>query len=979
MAGGGFRLASGGLIDRARPLRFRFEGREHVGFEGDTLASALLASGERVLGRSFKYHRPRGLLAAGVEEPNVLVQLERGAATRPNLRATEIALYDGLSARAVNCWPSARFDLGAVSNLFARFLPAGFYYKTFLWPASFWQHVYEPLIRRAAGLGRAPRAADTGRYGNRHAHCDLLVVGGGPAGLAAALAAARAGARVILAEQDRRLGGRLLWDPAEIDGLDGRAWAVEAEAALRAFPEVRVLPATTAIGSFDHDFLVLREELGAPSEPATRLWQVRARGVVLATGAIERPLVFAGNDRPGAMLSQAVRCYLGRYAAAPGLRTAIFTNNDDAYRTAEQLHAAGRAVAALVDTRADVPAGLAARMQALAIPHHPGAAIVATHGRPALAAVTLRGTDGRARRIRCDALAVSGGFNPDVHLFTQAGGRLAFDGARGMFVPAGPHGAVAAVGGAAGTLDLHAALAEAHRSGAAAAERVGFHAPSEPPRAAPAAPLSIAPVWRIDGEGQKAFVDFQNDVSAADITLAAQENFVSVEHLKRYTTLGMAADQGKTSSVNALAILGELTGRAPAEVGTTRHRYPFVATAFGTIAAGMRGDLLRPLRTLPLAGWHAAHGAKFEEYGGWTRPARYGRPGETAHDSEQRECLAVRRSVGIFDASPLGKIEVKGPDAATFLDRIYANRMSTLAIGRIRYGLMLSETGGIADDGVAARLGEDHFLVGTTSGNAARIAAAMEEWLQCEWRGLRVAIAPVTTAWGVVNIAGPQARALLLRLGAGFDAGAQAFPHMAVRSGEVAGIAARVLRVSFTGELSYEIAVPADRTRELWEAAMALGMDLGIAPVGLDAWMILRTEKGYLHLGSETDGETAPQDVGWGHVLAREDDFIGRRSLTRAHNLRADRLQLVGLERVGSTAALPVGAQLGGAGGGSQGILTSSAWSPTLGRGVALGMVRGGRARMGETLTVHALDGSLAAARVVDPCFLDREGARLNG
>lgn len=972
-----FRLRQGGLIDRSQVLRFTFEGRSYTGYAGDTLASALVANGVRLVGRSFKYHRPRGIFGAGAEEPNALIQAGTGARSTPNMRASEIRLYDGLTARAVNCWPNLGFDVGCVNNLLSRFLVAGFYYKTFMWPT--W-HLYEGFIRRAAGLGTVAKGADPDRYETRHAHCDVLVVGAGPAGLAAASAAAATGARVILAEQDSRLGGQLLWDGGEIDGRSGLEWVEERERFLRDHGEVRILVNTTVTGYFDHNALSMVEAISgddiaaAPASPRYRQWDVRAGRVILATGAIERPLVFPGNDRPGVMLAGAVRHYIGRYAARPGRRAVIFTNNDEAWRTALAFHEAGGTVAAVVDTRADVPATVRERIAALGIELHLGAAVTGTRGGKGLKSATVRDALGRRLEVACDLLAVSGGFSPTVHLFSQSGGKLVFDPAKLMFVPSRSVQAEVSVGAAKGEQTLSNALATGHEAGLASGEIASAAPRATAEHGAPA----IAACWSVDAPG-KAFVDLLNDVTADDIRLSARESFISVEHLKRYTTLGMGTDQGKTSNINALAIMAGITGRGVAETGTTRYRFPYVPVALGAFAGRAHGDLLRPKRRLPMHDWHVAHGADLDDYG-WQRPAAYPLPGEDRHAAGLREARAVREAVGIFDGSPLGKIEVRGPDAARFLDFIYANTMSTLKVGKVRYGLMLNELGVIIDDGVCARLGEDHFLVGASSAGAESIAAWLEEWLQCEFVDHDVLVAPVTTSWAVITLTGPRARALLAEAGTDIDLDGAAFPHMSYRLGQVAGVPARVFRVSYTGETSYEINVPTRAAPALWDRLYELGVAHGLVPIGIEAWNLLRLEKGYLHIGADTDGTSTPLNVGWNHVLNRKADFVGKRSLVLPVNQRPDPLELVGL-RVEGAKPLPIGAHVvSGAGTDrrSDGFVTSSTPSVALDGPVALALIHGGRGRMGETVRLDHLGQSLTAT-ICDPLRYDIEGARLNG
>lgn len=972
-----FRLPTGGRIDRTRTLAFRFEGRSYTGFAGDTLASALLANGVRLVGRSFKYHRPRGIMGFGPEEPNALIQLGTGARTAPNLRATEIRLYDGMEASAVNCWPNVRLDIGGMNNLFSRFLAAGFYYKTFMWPH--W-HVYEGAIRRAAGLGKAPTAPDPDRYESRFAHCDVLVVGSGPAGLAAARSAAASGARVILAEQDHYLGGSLLWDGGHIDDMPADRWADDTAERLAAQPNVRILTNTTVTGYFDHNALTMIEAVSgddptaAAHLPRYRQWQVRAGRVILATGGIERPLVFPGNDRPGVMSAQAVRHNLERYGVMAGKRMVLFTNNDEAYRTAAAFHVAGGVVAAVIDSRPIVDPAVVARLETLGIPLFADAAIVSTRGAKALSSITLQSKLGGKIRLACDLLAMSGGSNPAVHLFSQSGGKLRFDDVIAAFRPGHSVQREQSAGFAAGLRTLSEALASGHDAG----RGEGIGEVAAPIATLADAATAITACWQVNASG-KAFVDMQNDVSTADIRLAARESFRSVEHLKRYTTLGMASDQGKTSNVNALAIMASLTGQSIAETGTTRFRFPFVPVAFGAFAGRAHGELLRPLRRLALHDRHVVLGAIMEDYG-WSRPSAYPRSGESRFEAEQREATAVRQGVGIFDGSPLGKIEVRGPDAGRLLDFIYASTISNLKIGKVRYGLMLNELGVVIDDGVCARLGEDHFLVGASSAGADRIAAWLEEWLQCEFINFDVLVAPVTTSWSVVTLTGPRARDLLAEANTSFSLDGDAFPHMSVQSGTVAGIATRVMRVSYTGETSYEINVPTGRSIELWDILMRHGAAYGLTPIGIDAWNLLRLEKGYLHIGADTDGTTTPLNIGWDHIMRRKADFVGKRSLMLPLYQDADRLQLVGLSATGS-APLPIGAHLVrdcGDGRASDGFVTSSAFSPLFRKGVALALVHGGASRIGESVALEH-EGCRLSATIINPNLYDPEGARLNG
>ena len=945
----GYRLAApaGAWIDRAQPLRFSFAGNEVQGFAGDTVASALLASGLVHVARSFKLHRPRGVFSCGLEEPSALLDVGLGGQRTPVTRATDIEAANGMVCRPGNAWPSLKLDIAAINARFAALLPAGFYYKTFMWPH--W-HLFEPAIRAMAGLGRASDEPDPDRYDEISRSAEVLVVGGGAAGAQAALAAAQAGKQVLL--------------------LQAAPHVAQAEALRAAGVECHTR--CTVFGLYDHGFAAAVQTVGGVVRE--RLWKIRARRIVVAIGAFERPMLFPDNDRPGVMLASAVEQYAVRYGVACGRRIVVATACDSGYRTARALKAAGIEVAAIVDARvhsdAEAPEGVAL---------HRGCTIVAVVGKRAVRGVTIAPQAGGAlHRIDADCIASAGGWAPAVNLHSMAGGKLRWVTEASMFVPLKAVAGIDLVGACAGVFEDTLALEHAGAVGrgescAAPVGGAGVVPANNAPSAAALACLGRAP--------GKVFVDLQNDVSASDVELAARENYRSVEHLKRYTTMGMATDQGKTSNINALVLMGEQTRRTPDQVGTTKFRPPFKPVTLHAIAGGRSGERYRPLKRMPGHAWHAVRGAAMEEFGGWLRPAAYPRVGEDLITAAEREALQVRTQVGLFEGSPLGKIEVIGPDAADFLDLMYVGTMSTIAVGGARYGLLVNENGVIFDDGIVSRLGPEHFFVNTTSGGAERVALAFEEWLQCEYVKHRVLVAPVTSTWGNVTVSGPKAWQLLQA--AGFEAALAptAMKHMTLREIAYGGVALRVLRASFGGELGYEINLPALHTPALLDRLWEAGRDHGVAPYGIEALMIMRTEKGFLHVGGDTDGTTLPGDVGMDRGIARKAaNFVGRRSLLRPAARDPDRMQLVGLLPRDRRTRLPVGAHVAASKPPApiEGFVTSSHHSPVLGHPVALCMLARGQSRIGETLTVWHL-GNPIEAEVVKTPFYDPSGERLNG
>ena len=980
-----FRAPAGGRSDRSRTVTFTFDSRTYTGFAGDTLAAALLAHGVHLVGRSFKYHRPRGIMAAGSEEPNALVRV--GASepyATPNLRATQVEIREGLVAESQNRFPSLRFDFGAFNDVLAPFLPAGFYYKTFMWPIWGWHRLYEPAIRAMAGLGRPPTAPDADHYAQIYAHCDVLVVGAGPAGLAAALGAAQTGARVILCDEGAEPGGSLLdANPATQEGRETLRYHAETLATLADMPGVKILARTTAFGMFAQNFVALCERVTdhlvqpGPDAPRERLWQVRARRVVLATGAIERPAVFPGNDRPGIMLAGAARSYLRRYAVRPGSVAVLVTNNDAAYGGALELAEAGVKIAFIADSRPAANGALPQAVRAAGLQVLTGHTVQQTSGRLRVKTVSLAPTGGgAARRFGCDLLLMSAGYTPSVHLFSQARGALRFDTALGAFVPEGETDAVRTAGACRGVFGVAQAIRDGSEAGLMAAGTDTAAARMAPGAGAYAAASETPQTTRA-----RAFVDFQNDVTTKDLALAVREGFVSVEHVKRYTTVGMATDQGKTSNINALGLVAQARGTTLPEAGLTTFRMPYTPVTFGTLAGPARGALFDPVRQTPLHDWAVTQGAVFEDVSLWKRARYFPAAGETMAQAVARECLAVRHQAGIFDASTLGKIEVVGPDAAVFLERMYVNGFRKLAPGRTRYGVLLREDGFVLDDGVIGRLAADRFHVTTTTGGAPRVLSMMEDYLQTEWPDLRVWLTSTTEEWAVIAVQGPRARDIIAPLVEGIDLSPASLPHMSMREGRMCGTDLRLFRVSFSGELGFELNVPSGHARRVWDAVWERGQGYGLVPYGTETMHVLRAEKGYIIVGQETDGTATPDDVGLSWAVNRtKGDFVGKRSLARPAMALDTRKQLVGLLTDDPATVLEEGAQIVDhqAPTCSLGHVTSSYFSAALGHSIALAMLAGGRGRHGHAFAVP-MPGGAIPVKVVDPVFYDQAGARLNG
>jgi sarcosine oxidase subunit alpha len=964
----------------------------------------LLANGISIVNRSFKLHRPRGIVGSGAEEPNAILQIGTGASTLPNQRATQVELYEGLEARSTKGWPGVKFDIAAINNLLGRLFGAGFYYKTFIRPKALWKY-YEWFIRRSAGIGLSPLDPDPDHYEHHNAHCDVLVAGAGPAGLMAALAAARSGARVIIADEQSELGGSLLSTSARIGAQSAAEWLQETLETLASHENVTMLPRSTVFGYFDQNFLTIAErctdhlgelhdDLVGHDQVRQRQWRVRARQVVLAQGAFERPLVFCNNDRPGVMMASSVSSYLNRYAVCPGQRVVIFTNNDSAYQTAIDLHSAGIEVTAVVDSRSGGAGSLCDEVKDAGITVMPGHIVWDVKGSRCVNGVKIAKWSGDASltvkttiSVDCDLLLMSGGWSPAVHLHSQSGGSNVWDENLHCFVPGEAVQANQTAGAGKGSWLLQDCLHDGLKAGQVAAGRCGYRFEELPlPDTTTGHTNPLEPLWRVPASSDadrcpKQFLDFQNDTSVADIRLAVREGYRNVEHVKRYTALGFGTDQGKLGNINGMAVLAECLGKSIPDVGTTTFRPAYTPVSFGVCAGESVGDLYEPVRKTAIHEWHEAAAAPFETVGQWLRPWYFPLDEEDLHAAVARECLATRGSVGIMDASTLGKIDVQGPDALAFLQRVYTHDVEKLKVGQCAYGIMLGEDGMVMDDGVMARVGEQHFYCTTTTGGAAHVFGWLEAWLQTEWPELEVYLTSVTDHYSTIAVVGPNSRRVLQNADCSIDLDKQNFPFMAVKNARLAGLPVQLFRVSFSGELAFEVNIDSRYALQMWQALMETGEAFDITPYGTETMHVLRAEKGFIIVGQDTDGSVNPVDLRMNWLLSKDKDYLGKRSLSRPDSMRQDRKQLVGLQSLDNTTVLPEGVQLlddpNVAGSVTIcGHVTSSYHSACLGHPIALALVSAGHSRKEETIFAAMTNGSKVAVKIVSPIFYDPNSER---
>ena len=992
-----YRLDNIGYINRDKNISFTFNGKKYFGYEGDTLASALLANGIHLVARSFKYHRPRGFFGAGVDEPNAKVQLYKGAKTEPNANATEVELVEGLIVKSQNCWPSVSFDFGAINNLFQKFFPAGFYYKTFMWPKSFWYKVYEPIIRKAAGLGVAPLKPDPDRYEHKYEYCDVLIAGSGPSGLASALAAAKNGARVILAEDKSRFGGSLLVDEVTIGNKKGKEWADEAISQLKSMPNVIVKNRSQVFGYYDHNMMVMfertRDHIENPNKftPRQKLWYIRAKEIVISTGSLERPLIFGNNDRPGILLSSAAKEYLKVYGVLVGRKPIIFTNNDSAYDTAIEFKKNG-INPLVVDTRTNSDSSVISEAKNLNIDIKFSHGIANTKGHLKVNSATIgkfnsdKSSYENLEEVSCDSICVSGNWTPTVHLSSQSGNKLKFNETIDAFIPSQSRQKESTIGSAHGSFTLKQALEDGFNKGFELSNNItNKNSKSTAPTSNERSYGEHDKFWCMPlpkNKHYKRFVDFQNDVAVSDIELAVREGFRSIEHVKRYTTLGMATDQGKTSNLNGLQLVSNIEGKIVPEVGHTTFRPPYTAVTIGTIVGREVGKHYRPTRKSPMHEWHEKNNAVFVDAGLWLRPRYYKQDNESLEEAAKREANNVRKNVGVCDVTSLGKIDIKGPDTAEFLNRIYTNAWMKLPVGKARYGVMLREDGIVFDDGTTTRISENNFHMTTTTAQAVNVLAHLEYYLQVVWPELNVNVLSTTEQWAGAALAGPNSRELLSKLFPETNILNEALPFMGYKESDLFGVPARIFRISFSGELAYEINVESSYGTFMWEKIIEFGQEMNIEPYGTEALSTLRIEMGHV-AGSELDGRTIPYDVSLEGMLSKKKDFIGKRSLTREAFLNPKREKVVGVIPLDKKTTIPEGSHLVKDGNASSpnpklGHVSASCWSVEYNNPFSLAIIQDGKNRIGEKLyAVSPLNNKNIAVEIVSSHYVDPKGERV--
>ena len=995
------RVKTSKFVDETYRVSFKFNGSRYYGYKGDTLASALLANDIHLVGRSFKYHRPRGIMTSGSEEPNAIVQLHNNSdRTEPNVRATEIEIYEGLEASSQNCWPSVNFDIGGINNLLSPLLPAGFYYKTFMWPASFWEK-YEYFIRKSAGLGKSPTTPDPDIYEHEYIHCDVLIVGAGISGIMAAKTAAKNGLKTLLVDEKPNLGGSTIYQNSEhfkINNQNSGSWLEKEINEIKKIDNLDIRIRTSVAAFHGYNFLLARENLTdhlpieqRKNKTRQKLLKIRAKKVITATGSLERPLIFDNNDRPGILLSSAIKRYADLFGVACGEKNIFLTNNDSAYETAISLIQKGIKVEAIVDNREEIESKLLYEVEKNNVKVFKGFTIVNTNGYKKINKVSLMKLSkdgqkviGSKINLSCDCLGVSGGWTPAVHLFTQSGGKLKFREEDQVFIPNKYSSEQISIGACNGDLTLEDIientpkyLKEFLNIKKTDYDNVEvFSSENKSKRN-----IWLLPSDKILGK-TKSFVDYQNDATAKDIKLALREGFRSIEHVKRYTTTGMGTDQGKLGNMHALGIISETAGTKMGEHGTTTFRPPYTPLTFGTIVGRNVGEYFDIFRKTPMHEWHLKNKAEFENVGQWKRAWYYPKNNENMFEAVQRESKAARESAGILDASTLGKIDIQGTDASEFLNRVYTNAWSKLAVGKCRYGLMLNEDGMVYDDGVTTRLGENHYIMTTTTGGAANVLGKLEDYLQTEWPELDVYLTSVTDHFATISVCGPNSKKIISNVIPDLDLSDENFPHMSFKNTKIGKINCRVMRISFTGEHSYEINIQANYANSVWEKCMDVGKDFNITPYGTETMHLLRAEKGFIIVGQDTDATMTPIDLQMDWIVSKKKyDFIGKRSLYRSDTIKDDRKQLVGLLTDNPNEILEEGAQIVADVNKSPiemlGHVTSSYYSPNLKKSIALGVVRGGKNMMGKKLIIP-MENKTINVTVADPVFLDKENKRLN-